>query len=49
MFHKAVAHGMWGGALIPAVLGTELSGRERSMPVSRCTFFTRSVLGIQSL
>lgn len=26
MFHKVVAHGMWGGALISAVLGTELPG-----------------------
>jgi acyl dehydratase len=26
MFHKLVAHGMWGGALISTVLGTELPG-----------------------
>ncbi|MEI9981748.1 MAG: bifunctional enoyl-CoA hydratase/phosphate acetyltransferase [Aliidongia sp.] len=26
MFHKIVAHGMWGGALISALLGTELPG-----------------------
>jgi phosphotransacetylase/acyl dehydratase len=26
MFHKLVAHGMWGGALISAVLGTKLPG-----------------------
>jgi phosphate acetyltransferase len=26
MFHGVVAHGMWGGALISAVLGTELPG-----------------------
>lgn len=26
MFHKVIAHGMWGGALISAVLGTELPG-----------------------
>jgi len=26
LFHKIVAHGMWGGALISAVLGTELPG-----------------------
>jgi phosphate acetyltransferase len=26
MFHKIVAHGMWGGALISTVLGTELPG-----------------------
>ena len=25
-FHRVVAHGMWGGALISAVLGTELPG-----------------------
>ncbi|ORE96167.1 bifunctional enoyl-CoA hydratase/phosphate acetyltransferase [Stappia sp. 22II-S9-Z10] len=26
MFHKVIAHGMWGGALISAVLGTQLPG-----------------------
>ncbi|MEZ5670679.1 MAG: bifunctional enoyl-CoA hydratase/phosphate acetyltransferase [Alphaproteobacteria bacterium] len=26
MFHRVVAHGMWGGALVSAVLGTELPG-----------------------
>jgi len=26
MFHKVIAHGMWGGALISAVLGTNLPG-----------------------
>jgi len=26
MFHKLIAHGMWGGALISTVLGTELPG-----------------------
>jgi phosphotransacetylase/acyl dehydratase len=26
MFHKVVAHGMWGGALISALLGTQLPG-----------------------
>jgi len=26
MFHQIVAHGMWGGALISTVLGTELPG-----------------------
>lgn len=26
IFHKIIAHGMWGGALISAVLGTELPG-----------------------
>ncbi len=26
MFHKIIAHGMWGGALIPTLLGTELPG-----------------------
>ena len=26
MFHKIVAHGMWGGALISTVLGTKLPG-----------------------
>lgn len=26
IFHEAIAHGMWGGALISAVLGTELPG-----------------------
>lgn len=26
LFHKVIAHGMWGGALVSAVLGTELPG-----------------------
>ncbi len=26
IFHEVIAHGMWGGALISAVLGTELPG-----------------------
>src|ERR1700692_1519294 len=26
MFHKVVAHGMWGGALISTVLGTQMPG-----------------------
>ncbi len=26
MFHKVIAHGMWGGALISTVLGTEMPG-----------------------
>lgn len=26
IFHKVIAHGMWGGALISAVIGTELPG-----------------------
>lgn len=26
IFHKVIAHGMWGGALVSAVLGTELPG-----------------------
>ena len=26
MFHKVIAHGMWGGALISTVLGTALGG-----------------------
>jgi len=26
MFHKVVAHGMWGGSLISTVLGTQLPG-----------------------
>ena len=26
MFHEVIAHGMWGGALISAVLGSELPG-----------------------
>jgi phosphate acetyltransferase len=26
MFHRVIAHGMWGGALISTVLGTELPG-----------------------
>ena len=26
IFHKVIAHGMWGGALISSVLGTQLPG-----------------------
>ena len=26
MFHRVIAHGMWGGALVSTVLGTELPG-----------------------
>ncbi len=26
LFHRIIAHGMWGGALISAVLGTQLPG-----------------------
>ena len=26
MFHRIIAHGMWGGALVSAVLGTKLPG-----------------------
>jgi acyl dehydratase len=26
MFHKVIAHGMWGGALISTLLGTKLPG-----------------------
>jgi phosphate acetyltransferase/phosphate butyryltransferase len=26
MFHRIIAHGMWGGALISTVLGTQLPG-----------------------
>ena len=26
MFHRIIAHGMWGGALVSAVLGTRLPG-----------------------
>jgi hypothetical protein len=31
MFHKIVAHGMWGGALFSTVLGTELPGAGRNL------------------
>ncbi len=32
MFHKIIAHGMWGGALISTVLGTELPGPGSLVP-----------------
>ena len=32
MFHKIIAHGMWGGALISTVLGTQLPGPGRHLP-----------------
>ena len=35
-FHKIVGHGMWGGALISAVLGTELPGRTRRSDTRGC-------------
>jgi acyl dehydratase len=35
MFHKIVAHGMWGGALISTVLGTKLPGPGRFTWASR--------------
>src|SRR5208282_4159292 len=36
MFHKIIAHGMWGGALFSTLLGTELPGPAQSISVSRC-------------
>ncbi len=32
MFHGVIAHGMWGGALISAVLGTELARARHDLP-----------------
>jgi acyl dehydratase len=37
LFHKVVAHGMWSGALISTVLGTQLPGRGPFMSISLCT------------
>jgi acyl dehydratase len=31
LFHHVIAHGMWGGALVSAVLGTRLPDRARSI------------------
>ena len=46
MFHKVVAHGMWGGALISTVLGTELPGPGTIYAApSRCTFLRPVGLG----
>ncbi len=42
MFHKIIAHGMWGGALISTVLGTQLPGPAQSISVSRCAFAGQS-------
>ena len=38
MFHGVIAHGMWGGALISAVLGTELPGPGTIFLSQRLTF-----------
>lgn len=42
MFHKIIAHGMWGGALISAVLGTELPG-PGTIYVSQTLYFRRPI------
>jgi phosphotransacetylase/acyl dehydratase len=42
LFHKVVAHGMWGGALISTVLGTELPG-PGTIYLSQTLRFTRPV------
>ena len=43
MFHKIIAHGMWGGALISTVLGTELPG-PGTIYLSQTLHFRRPVL-----
>jgi len=42
MFHKVVAHGMWGGALISTVLGTQLPG-PGTIYVDQSLHFPRSI------
>ncbi|WP_336965770.1 bifunctional enoyl-CoA hydratase/phosphate acetyltransferase [Sphingobium aquiterrae] len=42
MFHRVIAHGMWGGGLISAVLGTELPG-PGAIYLSQSLRFTRPV------
>ena len=42
MFHRIIAHGMWGGGLISAVLGTELPG-PGAIYLSQSLRFTRPV------
>ena len=42
MFHKVVAHGMWGGALISTVLGTQLPG-PGTIYVDQSLHFRRSI------
>lgn len=42
MFHKIIAHGMWGGALISTLLGTELPG-PGTIYVSQTLKFRRPV------
>lgn len=37
MFRRVIAHGLWGGGLISAVLGTELPALARSISASRCS------------
>lgn len=36
MFHQVIAHGMWGGALISTVLGTQLPDPARFISGNRC-------------
>ncbi|MCF8709806.1 bifunctional enoyl-CoA hydratase/phosphate acetyltransferase [Rhizorhapis sp. SPR117] len=42
LFHRVIAHGMWGGGLISAVLGTELPG-PGAIYLSQSLRFTRPV------
>jgi phosphate acetyltransferase/phosphate butyryltransferase len=42
LFHRVIAHGMWGGGLIAAVLGTELPG-PGAIYLSQSLRFTRPV------
>jgi phosphate acetyltransferase len=45
MFHKIIAHGMWGGALISTVLGTELPGPGAAYRSQTLNFRQPIVLG----
>jgi acyl dehydratase len=48
MFRRVIAHGMWGGGLISAVLGTELPAPAPSISTSRCGSFVRWGSAIRS-
>ena len=45
MFHQIIAHGMWGGALISTLLGTQLPGPGTIYLGRRCASGARSRLG----
>ena len=48
MFHKVVAHGMWGGALISTVLGTQFPVPGQFMSINLCTSLDPSAWAIRS-